>query len=120
MVIGYKVAHSNRLNSVSILCIYCAHKMVKENVKYDLCHWMCDELISNLGNIKGEKKGTFWYGNLIVCLMLLFFNEISGSGKRQWAFDISVGKQIKDVLRNLGPDKDSIMWGYFKAFQKEM
>lgn len=81
---------------------------------------MCDELISNLGKIKGDKKGTFRYGNLIVYFMLFFLNEISRFGKRQWAFDIPVGKQIKDALRNLGQDRDSILWGYFKAFQKAM
>lgn len=33
--------------------------MVKENEKYDLCQWMHDELIFNLGKIKGENKGVF-------------------------------------------------------------
>lgn len=78
--------------------------MIKENEKYDLCHWMGDEFMLNLGKIKGEKKGVFWYGNLIVFLMLFFLNETPGSGKRQWDFDILIGKQIKDALRNLGHD----------------
>lgn len=90
--------------------------MVKENEKYDLFQWMCDELISNLVNIKGDKKGTFRYGNLIVYLMLFFLNEIPRSGNKQWAFDILVRKYIKDALRNLGQDRESILWGYFKAF----
>lgn len=92
MVIGYTVTQSNWLNSVSGSCIFYAHKMVKENVKYDLCQWIYDELILNLEKIKGEKKGTFQYGNLIVYLMVFFLNEMLGSGKRQWAFDIPVGK----------------------------
>lgn len=120
MVIGYKVNQSNRLNYVSSSYIYCVHKMIKENENYDLFQWMCDELILNLGKIKGEKKGVFRYGNLVVCLMLFFLNETPGSGKRQWAFNILVGKQIKDGLRNLGQDKESTLWGYFKAFQKAM
>lgn len=40
---------------------------------------MCDELISNLGKIKDDKKGIFSYENIIVCLMLFFLNEIPGS-----------------------------------------
>lgn len=76
--------------------------MVKENDRYDICQWMCEELISNLGKIKGKKKSVFRYGNLVVCLMLFFLNELLGSGKTQWVFDMPVGKQIKYAIRGLG------------------
>lgn len=117
MIISYKVTQSNWLNSVSSSCILYAYKIIKENEKIDLCQWMCDELIINLGKIKGEKKGTFWYDNL-VCLMLFFLNGLPETGKNWWAFDIPVAKQIKDSIRNMGEekDRDSILWGYFKSF----
>lgn len=51
-------------------------------MKYDLCDWMRSELMLNLGKIKGIKKCTFRYGNLIVCLMLYFLNELPGIGKK--------------------------------------
>lgn len=66
--------------------------MIKENEKLDLCQWMCNEFIINLWKIKGEKKGIFWYGNLVVCLMLFFLNELPRTDKTQWAFDILVMK----------------------------
>lgn len=46
--------------------------MVKNNVKIDLCEWLKDELMANLEKIKGDKKRTFWYGNLLVFFMLHF------------------------------------------------
>lgn len=30
--------------------------MVNENVKFDVCEWLKDELIDNLGKIKKDKK----------------------------------------------------------------
>lgn len=102
MIIGYKVTQSNRLNLVSSSCIYVAHKIMRENEKIDLHGWMLDELLINLGKIKGEKKGTFQYGNLIVHLMLFFINETPNFRKRQWAFDIPVGRQLKQSIATLG------------------
>lgn len=72
MILGYKTTHANRLNSVSSLCIKSAYDMVINNAKIDVCEWLKDELIDNLKNIKGYKKGTFHFGNLLVCLMLYF------------------------------------------------
>lgn len=89
---------------------------MRENEKIDLCGWMNDELIINLGKIKGEKKGIFRYGNLIVCLMLFFLNETPSFGNRQWAFDIPIGRQLKKSIASLGSLQDDKVWGYFKAF----
>lgn len=48
--------------------------------------------------------------------MLLFFNEISGLGKRKWVFDIPVGRQIKGAINGLGNQRDDKVWGYLKSF----
>lgn len=74
----------------------------------------------NLKKIKGTKECTLRYGNLIVCLMLYFLNELPGLGKKQWAHDILVGMQIKKSITGLGTDRDENLWGYFKTFQKNM
>lgn len=89
-------------------------------MKLDLCGWMLDELLINLGKIKGEKKRTFRYGNLIGCLMLFFMNDTPNFGKRQWAFDILVGRQLKNSTATLGSQRDDKIWGYFNSFQKSM
>lgn len=94
--------------------------MMRKNEKIDLCGWMNDEMLINLGKIKGEKKGIFWYGNLIIYLMLFFLNETPSFGKRQWPFDISIGRQLKQSIGSLGSQRDDKVWGYFKAFQKAM
>lgn len=77
------------------------YKMMRENEKLDLYGWMLDELLINLGKIKGEKKGTFRYGNLIVHLILFFMNETPIFGKRRWAFDIPVWRQLKQSIATL-------------------
>lgn len=56
MILGYKSTHANGLNSVSSLCIKSAYDMVMDNVKIDICEWLKDELIDNLGKIKKDKK----------------------------------------------------------------
>lgn len=70
MILGYKTTNANRLNYVSSLCIKSAYDMVNSNAEIDICEWLKDELIDNLKKIKGEKKGTFKFGNLLVCLLL--------------------------------------------------
>lgn len=92
MVIGYKVGHTNRLNFVSSSCIHSAHEMIINNAKIDICEWLKDELIENLDKIKGDKKGTFKFGNMLACLMLYFSKEIPGMGHKDFAYDISIGK----------------------------
>lgn len=82
MIIGYKVTQSGRLNFVRSSYIHAPYQMLKNNGKYDLCEWLRSELMLNLGKIKGVKKGTFRFGNLIVCLMLYFMNELVGLGKK--------------------------------------
>jgi len=37
MVIGYKIYHSSRENSISGMTIYAAYNMLRENPDYDLC-----------------------------------------------------------------------------------
>lgn len=120
MVIGYKVAHTNRLNYVSSLCIHSANEMVKNNAKIDICEWLKDELIENLDKIKGDKKGTFRFGNLIVCLMLYFSKEIPGIGQRDFAYDISARKHIKEAITDMGSEGDKKVKDYFKKFQAKM
>lgn len=80
--------------------------MIKNNEKYDLCEWLRSELMINLGKIKGVKKGTFRFGNLIVFLMLYFMNELPSQGKKCWAHDIAVGMQIKEAITSLGSNRD--------------
>lgn len=120
MIIGYKVTQSNQLNFVSSSCILAAYKMIRDNVKLDLCGWILDELLISLGKTNGDKKGTFQYGNLLVCLMLYFLNDTPGSSKKQWAFDIPIGRQLKQSIAALGSQRDDKIWGYFKSFQKSM
>lgn len=66
MILGYKDTHANRLNSVSSLCIKSAYDMVNDNARIDVCEWLKDELLDNLKKIKGDKKGTFRFENLLV------------------------------------------------------
>lgn len=80
------------LNSVSSLCIKSAYKMVNDNARIDVCEWLKDELIDNLKKIKGDKKGTFRFGNLLVCLMLYITKQVHCIGRRDFGFDILVGK----------------------------
>lgn len=43
--------------------------------------------MENLGKIKKDKKNSFKYGNLLLCLFFYFMNEVSGVGKVHWQGD---------------------------------
>lgn len=92
MVLGYKTTHANMLNSVSSLCINNAYEIANNNAMIDVCEWLKDELIDNLKKIKVDRKGTFRFGNLLVCLMLYFSKEIPGTRPKDFGYDIPVGK----------------------------
>lgn len=73
--------------------------MLKSGLRYDLCIVFLNGLISNLMKIKQDKKHTFKYGTLLICLALYFLNEIpSVKGKVKWVYDRLVAMQIKEGL----------------------
>lgn len=76
MIIGYKFSQSSRLNYVFGVTIYAAYQMVKEDMQYDLCTVILEEILSNLKKIKIDKKNVFKSGSLIVFLAQYFMNEI--------------------------------------------
>lgn len=120
MILGYKNTHTNRLNSVSSLCIKSAYDMINDNARIDVCEWLKDELIDNLGKIKKDKKGTFRFGNLLVCLMLHITKQVPSICIRNFGFDIPVGKQLLDLLNNMGENKEKNINEYFQALKARM
>lgn len=117
MIIGYKATHENRLNSVSSLCFKCAYDMVNDNARIDICEWLKDELKDNLGKIKRDKKGTFRFGNLLVCLMLYITKQVPSIGARDFGFDIPVGKQLSELLNNMGENREKNINEHFQALK---
>lgn len=120
MVLGYKTTHANRLNSVSSLCINSAYEMVNNNAMIDVCEWLKDELTDNLKKIKGDKKGTFHFRNLLVCLMLYFTKEIPSTRPKYFGYDILVGKQLQEAFSSMGTAKDNNITEYYKYFQAKI
>lgn len=94
--------------------------MVNNDAKIDVCEWLKDELIDNLKKIKGDKKGTFRFGNLLVCLMLYLTKQVPGIGKKDFGYDILVGKQLFDIFTGMGIDKDNNITKYFQAFKAKI
>jgi len=118
MVNGYKIYHPSRENSVSGMTIYVAYQMLKENVDYDLCELLQNQLIKNLNKLKKDKKNTFKYGTLVVCLFFYFMNEVLGIKGVHWTNDKPVAMHIRNYLHNIGDSKAhrTTIWGYFKNF----
>lgn len=97
--------------------------MLKNDMRYDLCIVLLNELIRNLNKIKQDKKHTFKYVTLLIFLALYLLNEIpSVKGMVQWAYDRPVAMKIKEGLWGIGDAKMRIssLWGYFKSFQAAM
>lgn len=61
--------------------------------------------MKNQTKIKNDKKNTFKYGTLILCLFFYFMNEVPGIGNVQWAYDRLVVVQIRQLLYNNGDSK---------------
>lgn len=119
IIIGYKVYQSSILNSVSEITIYAAYQIVKEDMQYDLCFFLLEEILSNLKKIKNGKKNVFKLGSLIVCLALYFMNEIPRIGRVQWAYDLLIATEINQGLQRFGNKANQIaaLWSLFKTFQ---
>lgn len=94
--------------------------MIKDNVKIDVCEWLKDKLIDNLGNIKKDKKGTFIFGSLLVCLMLHITKQVPGIGNKKLGFDILVGKQLSNLLNSMDENKEKNINEYFQALKARM
>lgn len=88
MVVKYKVYHSNQENSVFNIAIYVAYQMVKENKDHDMCEVLWSHLMENITSIKKDKKNTFKYGTLILCLFFYFINEILGWSRAPLGFGV--------------------------------
>lgn len=80
MVIGYKIYHSSRENSVFRTIVYVAYEMIKVNKKYDLYEFLQSKLLKNLAKTKQDKRKKFKYGSLILCLFFFSMNEVMGVG----------------------------------------
>lgn len=76
--------------------------MVKEDIQYDLCTVLLEELLNNLKKIKTDKKNVFKFDTLIIYLVLYFMNEIPKTGRVQWAYHLQVASHIKQGLQRLG------------------
>lgn len=76
MFIGYKVYQSNQFNSISSITIHATCQMVKEDVHYNLCSVLLEELLINLKKIKQDKNHVFKYGSFVIQLALHFMNQI--------------------------------------------
>jgi len=122
MIIGYKIYHSSRENSIPGTAIYTAYEMLRKNADYDLCQLLLNQLMENLQKIKKDKKNSFKYGGLILCLFFYFMNELPGSNGWVWENDRPIAIQIRDYLHGLGDNKaqNIALWGYFKNFQNMM
>lgn len=70
--------------------------------------------------IKGDKKGTFHFGNLLVCLMLYFTKDIPGTRHKNSGYDILVGKKLQEAFTSMGTNRDNNITNYFKTFQSKM
>jgi len=53
--------------------------MLRENADYDLCDLLLNQLLENLQKIKKDKKNSFKYACLILCLFFYYMNELPGS-----------------------------------------
>jgi len=96
--------------------------MLKENADYDLCELLQNQLMNNLNKIKKDKKNTFKYGTLVLCLFFYFMNELPGMKSLYWTSDKPVAIQIREHLHNIGDSNAQrpSLWGCFKKFQNVM
>lgn len=86
MIIGYRIFHSSRMNSVPSAAVQATYQMIKENVDYDLCEAMQSQLMLNLESIKDNSQ-KFTFGQLLISLFFYFKNFIPGIGDIQWSND---------------------------------
>lgn len=73
-VLGYRVYQSSRMNSVPSGAIHVAYRIIKEDATYDICEMIKSQFMVNMERIKKDKKQSFKYGSLLVCIFFYVQN----------------------------------------------
>lgn len=120
VVLGYMVYQSSRMNSVSSCAIHARYRIIKEDETYDICEMIQSQFMVNMEIIKKDKKQSFKYGSLLVCIFFYVQNFSLGKRKVVWSQEKPIMVQIGEMIRDLGNKFGETLWGYFKEFQIRM
>lgn len=119
MVIGYRINYSSRMNNIPIATIHTAHRMIKEDIDYDLSEALRSQLVLNLESVKKDKRLRFKFGQLIIGLFFYFQNYFPNIDDIQWIDGTPALVQMKIIIRMLGNDFGKGCMGIFQIFLKE-
>lgn len=84
MILGYKFYYSSRPNSVSVGVIMMAWRMVKENVKYNLCEVLAQQFLENVKLVKKDRTKTFIFGSLLMHMFIHIEHKFPGLHPSGW------------------------------------
>lgn len=80
-IISYQIFQSFRVDSVPCGAIDIAYKIVKKDMKIDLCEIFMKQLDDNMNTIRKEKSTTLKFSPLLVCIFFYFHNFFPTIGK---------------------------------------
>lgn len=90
------------MTTISIAMVNNVADMILRGMEYDLCELICIHFLKNLKEIRKNKKNTFWYGNLVVCLLFYFLKELPVIGRLEWSNIEPIVYKIRNFMINLG------------------
>lgn len=119
-VLGYRVYQSSQMNSVSRGVMHVGYQIIKEDATYDICEMIQSQFMVNIERIKKDKKQSFKYGSLMVCIFFYVQIFFPGKGNVVWSQEKPIMVQIGEMIKDIGNKFGETMWGYFKEFQIRM
>lgn len=122
IMIGHKIYFTNREKNLSATTINIGYDMVANGPNYDLCEILQKQLFENL-KMTREKKYTFKFGSLIVCLLFYFLTRLP---RRDvvviWDISKYVAHQISHYMHSLGDlkSRNNDLSTFFVVFKSNM
>lgn len=74
----------------------------------------------NMERIKKDKKQSFKYGSLLVCIFFYVQKFFLDKSNVVWSQEKPIMVQIGETIRDVGNYFSEAMWGYFKEFKIRM
>lgn len=91
-----------------------AYILVMENRSFDLYESLKELLLENIKMSK-QKNYAFWYGSLLVSLVMYYLESLPAKDNVIWESSVPIARQILRYLNSLD-NREEISNNYFKSF----
>lgn len=119
-VIAHEIYISNKLNNVPCEAVDLVHKVVKNNLFFELAELQLNQLSKKLEDIWSSKKNPCKFGSILTCLFFYIQKFFPSKGTVARKKDAPILYQFNEFIVEMGDNFESIMEAYFETFKEKM